>query len=351
MCRRSGCPVATGGTVCTLDHTDLLECPEFEPTDEDSVTADPATDQETLRPIDVRGRTPIISSGEPAVVYSGDTLTIEEATRILRHRPATIIVPIGPVKVGKSTLVGSLWEHVSSTPTDGWTFAGSLTPYGFEERCYLASFESGLLSPEQARTSEGTERVFLHFTLSRPGDPGAPRRDILFADISGEHAAHFVQADEPGPLRPLLRSAHVVAMLVDGGQLAVPSSRWPIVNEARALLRVMVERIELRAGVRLVVVVTKWDKCAAAAGINDVVARLDSELRAIVRDLVLLRTAARSEDEDVVAEGTGLPEFLSLALEEAAPEQPSEISGPSSTRQFSNFIHGSSVLEPLTSWS
>jgi double-GTPase-like protein len=348
LCRNSECSVANGGTVCALEHIDLLECPDFEPIEDEAAPVTSEPEEERSGPIDVRGRSPITSRGETVAVYSADTLTIDEATGVLRHRPATVIVPIGAVGVGKSTLLGALWEHVSSTPTSGWVFAESLTPYGFEDRCFLASFGSDLPRPQQPRTSENTDRIFLHFAVCHSVDPSTTRHDFLLADISGEHAAKFVNAGEPGPLLSLLRSAHVVAILADGDELASPSTRWAVVNGARVLARVILERIELRSDVKIVLVVTKWDRCAAVVGIDAVVSRLEDEVRAAIPNVVLLKMAARSEDEDVVAEGTGLADFLLISLEDRPVAKSMAFESPASSRRFSAFVAGSPVLDHLS---
>jgi hypothetical protein len=73
-----------------------------------------------------------------------------------------------------------------------------------------------------------------------------------------------------------------------------------------------------------------------------------NELDAIVPDIRVLRSAARSEDEEVVAEGTGLAEFLALALEDARREPPQPATPPPTTRRFGDFVAGGTVLRHLT---
>jgi GTP-binding protein EngB required for normal cell division len=332
---------------CALQHDDLLECEEFEPADEGPANEDPRGSDEGMPSIDVRGRNPIIPGGGMVSIYPGAAMTVDDATTMLRARPATIVVPVGPVKVGKSTLLGSLWEHVTSSPTDGWTFSASLTPYGFEDRCYLASFRSGLPIADQGRTSKDAERIILHLSVNRPGGEVSQSREILFADVSGEHTEEFVKANEPGPLLSLLRAAHVIAVLVDGDKFADPAQRWSVINETRALLRVMLERAEFRSNVEFVVVITKWDKCELADGIEDAVVRLESELSVLWPDIALLRMAARSEDESAVAEGTGVPEFLAITLREAPLVSKGVEKSTNQGRSFPNFVSGGVLLGKL----
>ena len=224
-CRLASCPLASGGTACEQGHDDVIDCPEFEPADSAELGTEMSANlpEDGTAPLDVRGRNAITPADQAVEVYLGDGLTIKEATAVLQAGPATIVLPVGNVHVGKSTLIASLWEQICAGNAGGWSFAGSLTPSAFEDRCFLATLASGRDRAEQARTPDGTDRVFLHVAVVRncSADDPPVLRELLLADVSGEHASNFVGADEPGPVRPLLHVADVIAVLVDGDRLAV----------------------------------------------------------------------------------------------------------------------------------
>lgn len=361
ICRRSDCPASIDGTNCILGHQELLECPEFEPIDShdelldvDAVPEDLAVEPNgSSRPqlLDVRGRNRIVASGLSVNMYLGDALRLDEASLVLGERPAIVVVPVGPVSVGKTTLLAAIWELVCAGNAGHWSFAESLTPYAFEERCYLASMYSGRAHPDTNRTSESVERMFLHLALwsqvDGEGDSVAQtRKDLLLADVSGEHADTFVRANEAGPLLSLLQAADIVPVLVDGALLG-GAGHWVAISSVCNLLRVIVERVRLKSHARLLLIVTKWDQCSTSPDISTRLERLALEANEIVGGIDILRCAARSEAAGNPKEGEGVAELIASLLNAVLPSasvaQPTDVG----SRSIHFFTHGSASVARL----
>ncbi len=320
-CNREACPVRGGVGQCALGHAELLDCPEYEPVEEEEVDAEDAPAMSGLEVSalassgDLRGRHPIGDGAEPLSLSPCSALTVDEATALLSCRSALVVLPIGYVGTGKTTLLAGLYERLCLGPLGERCFAGSLSLLGFEERCFEASLGSGNSRARQDRTSRDAKRLFLHLTVQTVGAGLGSRRDLLMADISGEHLKELVTADEPGPLSFLLARTDVLALLVDGEGLADPLRRYSTITEARTALRAMIERSSVRDTARVVALVTKWDYCVGVADMSNIVSRLQAELESVVPDVRLMTCAARPDAGSELEEGTGTAEFLEATLE------------------------------------
>ena len=191
------------------------------------------------------------------------------------------------------------------------------------------------------------ERMFLHLTIQTIDSSST--RDLLIADISGEHIRDFLQFNEPGPLGILLQSATVVALLIDGELLAQPDTRYHTIAAARTALRLILERSNVRETANIVAVLTKWDRCVGIEGFEAVVERVKGELTSVLLGIELVRTAARPHLESSLEEGTGTADFLNSLLT-APPEvsHPAALLQPAS-RPAMAFQPGGRILAKLTS--
>ncbi|NUT35913.1 MAG: hypothetical protein HOV79_22895 [Hamadaea sp.] len=191
---------------------------------------------------------------ELRTVSAGEKLTPAQAQ--LGGGRGSLVAIAAPPASGKTTLLVSLYEQFCRGPFAGFTFAGSRTLLGFERMLFHTSYASGRQRPTLAHTEHG-DAVLLHLALVAPEPPGAPV-DLLMLDASGEVFTTFVDHDELGVAREVLRCADKVVLVVDGARLADPRTRHTCVADARYLLRALTERT-LRRSAAVLAVVTKWD--------------------------------------------------------------------------------------------
>lgn len=252
----------------------------------------------------VRGRRRL-QHGVARSIYSGQALTVSEATGVLVSDNAEVVVLIGEVDAGKTTLLASTYEQLIAGRLDGWQFAGSSSLLGFESRSYLATAASGRSTEDTAHTSRSTEQLLLHLAVR--DDKGATRQ-LLLADVSGEHAKGLRLFDDPGDYAVLLRAATRVLLLVDGAQLTQARDQNLTLANTGTLLRAIAQSGDLRPGTPLDIVVTKWDLCSEASGLDDELERLRILAAGVWAPATLRHTAARPK-------GEGLAELFDSLLE------------------------------------
>lgn len=347
-CARDGCTIASGGS-CAREFEDPFACEDFEPEEPasgeagdmaDSESGDAAgRDQDDGAPLDVRGRRPWQQANEVEHLHSGEALTLEEATRVRQGHQAAVVVPVGEVDVGKTTMIAALFEAVGAGPVGGWSFAGSLSLMGFEARSHDAMIDSGRSEADTPRTSRNTDQVLLHLSLV---GSNRTRRHLLLADVSGEHAESLRRHNDPGDYADLLKAATCVLLMVNGEYLADPAKRYAETTKARSLFKAINENHLLDYGASVLVIVTKWDLCADSA--DDIAPELDRLTDTIRQSSVtteVLRLAARPT-ATAAADGTDsfdalLERLLSLPDRRSpmppakpVPDRPSHAFTPSS---------------------
>lgn len=330
-CTQPSCHAGASG-VCAADLPDPFDCEHYE---DDGVEPDdtlagehpdePADDLPTAPP---RGRRRLQQSAESVAVHSGEALTLAEASAVLSAHKSEVVVAVGDVAVGKTTLLAALYERIAAGPVGGWAFAGSESLLGFEARSFQATAASGRSEEDTPRTSRATERVALHLSVRHED---ATVRHLLLADVSGEHAKGLLLYDEPGDYAPLLRSATRVLVLIDGARLTTTTCQNLALANARTLLRAIAEGPDLRPGTPIELVITKWDQCGTAEGLEDELNEVVANAAELWSPVALHRTAARPH-------GQGLDElFKVFTLPRATRPNPAPVPQPSA-RALHRFV-------------
>lgn len=329
VCAQTGCSASQGG-ACAQGHPDPVACEHFEAdeTEPDEVEPDDTLVGEVASappgadpPIPARGRNRLQLSAEIVAVHTGDALTAQEATAVMAAHDTEVVVVLGDIGVGKTTLIAALYEQLARGPVAGWSFAGSRSLLGFEARSFLATAASGRTTEDTPRTSRSTDRIALHLALR---DSGVTRH-VLLGDVSGEHAHNLIRFNEPGDYQALFRVGTRLLVLVDGERLLTIAAQNAVLAEARTLLRAAIEVGDLRPGTPIELVVTKWDQCSDAPGVNDELERLLTAARDLWTPVALHRTAARPD-------GAGLAELFKLLLTRPAAPPPVPVTRPTSDR-------------------
>lgn len=351
-CARDGCTITSGGT-CARGFEDPFTCEDFEPEepatgdDGDSGTPEagldaPGRDHGGGAPLDTRGRRPWQQSEEVERLHSGEALTLEEATRVRQGHQTAVVVPVGEVDVGKTTMIAALFEALGAVSVGGWSFAGSLSLMGFEARSHDAMIDSGRPEADTPRTSRNTDQVLLHLSLVGSDQT---RRHLLLADVSGEHAESLRRHNDPGDYVDLLKAATCVLLMVDGENLADPASRHAETTKARTLFKAINENHLLADGAAVLVIVTKWDLCADSA--DDVAPGLD-RLTGTIRQGSLttevLRLAARPATTAATDGTDSFDALLERLMSLPHRRSPAPAAKPVPARPSHAFTAGSAVI-------
>ena len=249
---------------------------------------------------------------------SGEALTPEEANQTTRSSVTRVIVPAGPVGVGKTTLLSEMYEKFLEGPFAGYQYVWSRTLLGFEQRAHDSRIASGRETPTTLRTPIGDSQTFLHLRVT-PRDKLWTPRDVLIADWPGEVFREMRDNVQAAKSHPLLPRADHIAFLVDGESLGTLELRQEAHHETDMLIQSILDADVDRAAKS--VVYTKWDaalKVSSANDLDDFTHRFEEELRrkhgTRIGELRFVKTAARPAPGSTLDRGKNLDEVLRIWL-------------------------------------
>ncbi len=303
VCTQDGCQVASTGK-CLEGFDPISTCPYIAT----SLPASPATD--------VSG-----DSGVFLDLPSGEALTEAQANDTARAEHTSLVVLVGPVDSGKTTILTSLYEAFQEAPFANFRFAGSSTLVGFERRCHDARVASGRRVPFTLRTPITESAECLHLRLD-PSDASLfGAQSLLLSDISGEKFRALRDSTAAVSEMTLLQRADHFAIVVDGAKLVDPAQRQIARTDTRMLLRSVIEAGVLPRSCRIECVLSKWDLVTGASN-RDEVNGFIAETKKLLTDqtgsllpLSFFEVAARPESKTVPF-AHGLPTLVRAWLEE-----------------------------------
>ena len=252
-CSAEGCQIVNGGS-CIEGFDDLPKCPNYSLDEIGDVEAvedgSELTDQEQST-IETQVEHP------PILLSSGNALTVREAQYLTAECASTVVVLMGMVKSGKTTVLAELYERFCEGTFAGHLFAGSKTIMGFEQICHLSRAASQRESEDTERTKSGIENNLLHLDLV--AEDGRCRRRLLISDLSGELFEKATLASENLHTIPYLRRADHIVVFADAEKLGDPAQRHLLLNQLLVLLRCCIEESILESSCRITVVVSRHD--------------------------------------------------------------------------------------------
>ena len=264
-----------------------------------------------------------VPSQRPSLFTSEAALSLEEARSLTGRRGATLVLLVGEVGVGKTTLLVELWSllllHGSIR---SHSLAGSRTALAFEERAYHSRVESRIDAATTIRTPEADDG-FLHLRIQRPGGSLC---ELLLADITGEH---FERIREGTPLLdelPWAERADRFLVIVDGKGYATPGEREIVLNRARRQIFSLCNSNAVNETARIAIALTKTDQLSDddINGFSHARDSLLADVQRIDDHATSLLIAARPANETSVRGMDELIEWLcgDNRLTEAGPHLP-----------------------------
>lgn len=253
ICAVEGCQVSSGGS-CIEGFEDLTECPNYArvEADEDQRPRNDSvpTDHREIEANEVVERVGLALS-------SGNALTLEEGHQLTGERMANVVVLMGMVKSGKTTVLAEIYERYCKGPFAGHFFAGSKTIMGFERICFLSRAVSQRDREDTDRTKRGIENNLLHLDLV--GEQTGLRQRLLISDLSGELFEEATETNEVVLKIPYLRRASHVVVFADAEKLGNYGERHYLLNQVLVLFRCCIEETRIRRDCRVTVAVSRHD--------------------------------------------------------------------------------------------
>lgn len=345
VCKQIGCSAVGGGT-CLEGFTPAHLCPHATQTAPSALIKTPlhaATTSVRTKP----PSKPKLDFVSPTSLPLGEDLSVEQAAALRRAEGAVVVALAGDEKVGKTTLIASLFDRFLDGAWAGFQFAGSETLVGFEKRLHLARRSSGSRQQDTPRTSRTAPVHFLHLRLCRLNS--AERQNLLVADLYGERFRD--SADNQDTCRNELKHlkyADRVALCIDGDKLIDVRARQRAVSVVKGLLGNLLEVGHLDRSSVVDVLITKWDKVLSHAKTDlhqafiaeQVEASLQDEFGERLRCLTCFRVAARPDGNSDLDPCYQLDGVLSVWLAPAPSlaMPPLEFDEPADLRESERYL-------------
>lgn len=264
-----------------------------------------------------------VETSAPFVQLRGaQTLSLEEASKLLRAAPTRVIAIVGPSDSGKTSLIAGLYELFQDGPIGDISFSRSITLHAFEQTCHDARSASRRASPHIHRTRRGEVR-FYHLDISGAGTPKF--LTLALADRAGEEYKGAADDASSGVDFPEIQRADTLTLLVDGHRHLDSGARHNLRSEIIMIIQALVDGGALQNGQRLAVVLTKIDQIIgspneerALAEFSKLVKKIGELFTNIFTTIVPFKIAASPKSEDI-KRGTGVAELLDFWKEPAPP--------------------------------
>lgn len=292
-CVREGCPANDGG-ACALGVDPVLDCEEYQLVGDEEDAGEPAAASNAYR------------------FHSGEALLPTELERVLAGPRPSIIVPLGDIEAGKTTLIALMYQRLCSRSMDQWRYSGSATSVGFARRSFLASIRSKRATPTTPRTSRAESGHYLHLDARSVLTDRMHR--LVLADVSGEHVGWLCDGKvDPAVSEPVGR-ADLIPVVVAGAVLADPAQRSAQMLRTRTMLGML--GTHLRPTAAFSVVVTMLDRLN---GLDAVALGREIVAGTIADGAPVFATAARSGAGGIVA-GSGVDDLFTYLADQ--PKDP-----------------------------
>jgi Double-GTPase 2 len=240
ICSYEGCKVQIDGN-CALGRDPVESCENY------------AVDIEPAEELEDPEEPKIVP---PVKIWASNKMLLADYSALSKRRRLRTVALVGEEKVGKTTLLCSIYAMFCKGPFAGLTFAGSETLLGFAKLQAFAMLNSGRASPTVPRTSRRDPLAFFHLALARS------RRnvvDLVIADRSGEtYAAARTSTDLIGTLEEF-KLAERVCFLLDGGRLASKDDRTAYTRNFRQMINALQDNGALARVGAIEILSTKLD--------------------------------------------------------------------------------------------
>lgn len=246
-------------------------------------------------------------------INSGEALNSSDIYRIAAKESTRMIVLVGPVASGKTTMETSLYQLFQNSPVNDFCFAGSYSLQGFEQRAFYTRIKSKGNEPTAQRTSLEDNQAFLHIRLWNRNNNVIS--NLILADISGEaFTNHIGQVDEAKISFPFIERADYVVGIIDGEKLCNKKTRNSIVSEMIEMIRTFWDAELITDGCVLQIVFSKFDIFSKVENHNLILEKIKQQIVArlseLFMDIEYYNVAAMPSTIDEFSVGYGLEDLL-----------------------------------------
>lgn len=232
---------------------------------------------------------------------SGRALSLQETYNVMARENTVIVVLIGPSECGKTTIEATLYQMFQRGKVSNYSFAGSKTIQGYEERSFYTRINSKQDAATTPRTSRGLQELFLHLRLL--DDSVNQKINYLFADLSGEEIhAHMANVESIIQHIPFIKHANSLTFILDGERLATKNRRHSAIAEVYTMIRTIFDAGLYSSSTKVQLVISKYDIIEKSNDSNtnkfieNNVQEISSLIQKYISDITIHKVAAMPED-------------------------------------------------------
>lgn len=246
-------------------------------------------------------------------INSGEALSRDKFYTIAAKESTKMLLLLGPVASGKTTIETSLYQLFQEKPVENYYFAGSRSLQGFEQRAYYTRIKSKGSLPDTPRTKVDEEPTFLHLRLwNRDNDAIT---NLIFWDISGEAFSENIgKVDSVKKEFSFAERADFVIGIIDGEKLCNKKTKNSVVSEIIQLLRTFLDSGVLGEGCVLQIVFSKYDLLIKEENYAEIIERAKNQINGYLEELSAnieyYCVAAMPSSAKDIQVGYGLSELL-----------------------------------------
>lgn len=260
-----------------------------------------------------KGEQDFLVSQDMYQISSGEVLNSEDFYNIAAKESTKLLLFLGPVASGKTTMETSLYQLFQINPVGNYYFAGSATLQGFEQRAFYTRIKSKGSFPETQRTSIDDNASFLHLRLWDQSNDMI--NNLILADISGEAFTTYIgKVDSVKEKFYFAERADFIIGIIDGEKLSNKKTKKSVVNEIILLLRTFLDAGVISDHCVLQIVFSKFDLLRKTDNYEEVIEKaknqINTQLSQLATDIEYFCVAAMPDTTEEIQVGYGLDELL-----------------------------------------
>lgn len=253
----------------------------------------------------------------------GRALTLQEIYEITATEDTKIIIFVGPVASGKTTIETMIYQLLHESTLDQYYFAGSKTLRAYEQRSQLTRTSSQNAIATTPRTRRGIEETFLHLRLwdSEKGS----YKNLLLADLSGEDFQnHIANTTAMKEKYDFIKYIDYIVAVIDGEAVSNKRKRNGALEEIAQLIRTIYDAKITSEKTILQLVYSKYDLIFQGIKVDNTIEqfmiRVKNEmikrLNCYIDDIAEFNIAAMPDNNEEFIVGYGIKDIMHSWMQE-----------------------------------
>lgn len=189
-------------------------------------------------------------------IYTGLEVPLSRSYPISSSVVTKLILVLGPVGAGKTTLISRIFDQFHDGPIGHWKFAGSETIVGYENILRSYRSENVNTMPAVNRTPSKLDPDLFHINLRKNNEA---IRAALIANLSGELFNNLIEESNAIEDMAYFQRAGHICIVLDGSKLINKAGRASELRNAHLFLERLATAKHISDSAIVSIVITKAD--------------------------------------------------------------------------------------------